>query len=122
MAASPVEKINVLFLNSGLILYYKWNFNGFQQRHQWEKLATWVTFNTLKINPREMLIILTHLGPTALVWSSFTFLAFLSTGCLAFRLVDRHLSTVQSTSGFFEVVLFVCHHLDVRCCPLSHAH
>lgn len=62
-----------------------------------------------KIKPREMLIILTHLGPTVLVWSSFTFLAFLSTGCLAFRLVDRHLSTVQSTSGFFEVVLFVCH-------------
>lgn len=35
-----------------------------------------------------MLVIFIHLGPTVLARSSFTVLAFLSNGCLAFRLVS----------------------------------
>lgn len=78
----------MLFLNSGLILYYKWNFNGFQEGEVGLE-------HPPKTTTDEMLVTSNRLGPAVLVWSSFTLLAFLSNGCLAFRLVNRHLSTVQ---------------------------
>lgn len=43
-ATSPIGKLNVLFLNSGLILCYKWNLNRFQKKRPWEKPVERVTF------------------------------------------------------------------------------